>query len=369
MATTLLKKELIISEDIDLGMGGGSGTRGGKQVNATNIPYNSSTSIADELEKKLSRDGADLVYANKLGDENVLFSVKAGSGSNAMPKSQFDSLITEYPKTDQVVAALTTKADKNGNTELAFNVHNPVFDPNGPFPATTESVNFGYMQDWFTGVVQPGLNGKADKSEIISKVDEPDTPYTPTEGYHPANKKYVDDKVLDIGAGDMTRAEFVENSSAFSAVYTTKFLGNFGSTNGVVDADKGVLKLSQVIITDANAITDLGIGIFIGVDIQNSPPASAGIPVAIEQMDMDGTGTLLGQRCTTDIGVFTRFGYDTARYSQLGGNGTQAIQWTPWAHTLQETDYAHTYAGGTVKMTVEGTNCSLTNDGSDALIP
>jgi len=369
MALVTLKKELAVVEDMDFGLGQGTGTRGGTQINASHIPYSSANSIADELDTKGSVVDNDAKYASKAGD-GVAFSVaSAGNDGQATNLGQVNQILTAYPLTTQVVGALETKANKAGDTSVAFSVFNVDFNTGGPFPAPTDAVNFKYMEEWFTGVVQPAINAKAEKSEIISKTDIPDTPYVPTDGQHPANKKYVDDKVLDIGAGDMTKSEFVNPDTATTGVHTANNVGSFGSTNGLANADTAVMKLSQHVMTDADAIISLGIGIFIGVDVQNSPPASAGVPIAIEQMDMDGTGRLIGQRCTTDIGVFTRFGYDSSVYNFGDNVAPNAMVWTPWAHTLLETDYASTYAGGTVKMTVSGTSCAITNDGSDAILP
>jgi len=181
-------------------------------------------------------------------------------------------------------------------------------------------------------------------------------PSTPQD---PADKNYVDQKVTDIGAGDMRKSVFADDGTASEAVFMAKNIGSFVSPNGSADADKGILKLSQFDMVDANLITDLGIGIFIGVDIANGPPATAGIPVAIEQMDMNGLGVMVGQRATSDVGQYIRFGFDL-------GSG---MVFSQWSHAIQSDDYADPFTGGTIKMVVSGTDVAFSNTDDPAVIP
>lgn len=49
-------------------------------------------------------------------------------------------------------------------------------------------------------------SGKAQISDVLTKTNE--IPYTPSQDYHPATKKYVDTIQLEAAAGDMTKAVY-----------------------------------------------------------------------------------------------------------------------------------------------------------------
>ena len=363
MATFKLKKEKALVEDIDFGTGTSSGTRVGIQVNASNIPYDSVKSIKDELDSKESSLGGDIRYAFKGGTVGQVFKLGTAIDDNdGVNVNYLNSELNSYPTTVQVTAALTTRAYINGSGAETFNVDSPIF-PNVPNP--TETVNFTYLLAWFNGTIQPAIDDKADKVTTLDTITE-HAPYVPSLPYHPSTKDYVDQKVLDIGAGDMTVAEYVDplTPDVSGAVYTTKGVGAFGSVNGIADADKGTMKLSENTITDCNTISAFGIGIFIGVDVANSPPASAGIPIAIEQMDMNGQGIMLGQRATTDIGTYVRFGID------VGGG----VVFTLWSKAVTEVEmieyfqsaYATDTVAGTIKRRVSGTDLYFSTTSSPA---
>jgi len=52
--------------------------------------------------------------------------------------------------------------------------------------------------------LQTSLDTKANISDVLTKTNT--TPFTPTDLYHPATKKYVDDSVANAGGGDMLKA-------------------------------------------------------------------------------------------------------------------------------------------------------------------
>lgn len=94
--------------------------------------------------------------------------------------------------------------------ELAIDViipaHNDLIDD---LAASTAAAQIGSTN----GGVQAELNylrgeasGKPDYSEVLVKGGE--TAFTPAAQYDPATKKYVDDTVVNIGAGDMAKSVY-----------------------------------------------------------------------------------------------------------------------------------------------------------------
>ena len=120
------------------------------------------------------------------------------------------------------------------------------------------------------GFVQTDISARYTKTEIdedfAAKVDvlvkTELTPYTPTNDYHPATKKYVDDQTIAAGAGDMTKS-----------VYDT---GN----NGVVDDSEkldgnapSTVCIARTTVTDCDGLTEAGT--YNGTDVTNSPVTGA----------------------------------------------------------------------------------------------
>ena len=54
--------------------------------------------------------------------------------------------------------------------------------------------------------VEAALTARARSADVLTRANE--TPYTPTADYHPATKKYIDDKVFEAGAADMRKAVY-----------------------------------------------------------------------------------------------------------------------------------------------------------------
>ena len=357
MATINLFKEKALAEDLDTGMGNGTGSRQGSQINATNIPYSGSASIAEQIDTKINQGDGDARYAMKEGNATVEFKVETPSGEDgATPKSYVDAGLDARPLTTQVTAALETKAEKAGSSSQAFNVASPAY-PDTPNPS--ETVNFSYLSDWFDGNIQPQIDDKADKATTLDTVVEHD-PYDPTLPMHPATKAYVDQKVVDIGAGDMTEAEYVNDSSASKAVYSTKNVGNFGSALGITPADE-VMRVSQNTLTDINNIS--GMGIHIGpVDGMSGdlPPASAGTNIAVEQLEIIGSPAI-AQRATTDKGFFFR-ATDGSSFTQ----GGSISAWSTWTRTTTDADVAnYTYSKAEVDSQQAAQNSRIDTNEAD----
>jgi len=359
MATARIKKEPALIEDIDVGMGTSSGTRTGTQVNATNLPYSESLSIAEAIEEKTTIGEADARYAQLAGNPLQVFGVNVPIAiTDAANRGYVDDGLAEKPDTVQVTAALATKANISGNSAQVFNVSSPIFPA---LPNATETMSFEYMLAWFSGAVQPAIDTKADIATTLDTVVE-HTAYTPSLPMHPATKDYVDLKVVDIGAGDMTQAEFVNASTANKAVFTTKSIGDFTSPLGISSADQ-VMRVSANAITDINNV--VGMGIHLGVVdgmLGDLPPASAGTNISVEQLVINRGSlfeleavTLVGQRATTDQGYFTRFGDGT----------TYGI----WSKAVSESDLMDfTYDKQTIDLKADITYVDSENNAQDATI-
>jgi len=86
-------------------------------------------------------------------------------------------------------------------------------------------VNKGYLETYAAGQ----LSSYALKTEVLLKDNL--NAYSPTSDYHPATKKYVDDTVIDIGAGDMAKGVYdnndngvVDDSELFNGKSHTDFM-------------------------------------------------------------------------------------------------------------------------------------------------
>ena len=371
MATTRITKEKALVDDLDLGLGDGTGSRGGKQINASTIPFSSSNSIADELATKKGDTDNDTRYAKLGGNTNQLFNVQTPtSADNAVNLAYLNAQLGNYPLTTQVASALATKAEKAGSSAQAFNVASPAY-PN--LPNASETVNFAYLGAWFDGAIQPQIDGKANALTTLDTVVE-HASYVPTLPMHPSTKAYVDQKVVDIGAGDMTTTEYVANTTASKAVFSTKSVGDFGSPMGISDADQ-IMRLSPNLITDINNIQ--GFGIHVGaVDgmLGDLPPASAGSNLAVEQLVIDD-GTLhinagleavvlVGQRATTDQGYFTRFG-NGSTYGNWAKSATEADIGV-YAYSKNESDT--TNQAQDILIAVNTAKVGITQSQADAII-
>jgi hypothetical protein len=112
-------------------------------------------------------------------------------------------------------------------------------------------------------------SGKADKSNVIEKDNT--TPFTPDSDYEPATKKYVDDAVIEAGAGDMTKSVYDPsgiNSNTFDVdnhtngtsnkVYTTAEKNKLATIESGATADQTGLEIKTAyeLQENTNAFTD-----------------------------------------------------------------------------------------------------------------
>ncbi|WP_287568809.1 phage baseplate assembly protein V [Thermosipho sp. (in: thermotogales)] len=99
--------------------------------------------------------------------------------------------------------------------------------------------------------LQTSLDTKADVSNVLTKNNT--IAYTPTDLYHPATKKYVDDIVVSIGTGDMLKSVYDTNNDG--VVDNSEKLNGHPSTDFVLksgDTMTGDLNVSGNVITPNN---------------------------------------------------------------------------------------------------------------------
>ncbi|RKX84154.1 MAG: hypothetical protein DRP58_07640, partial [Spirochaetes bacterium] len=210
--TVRFNKEGIVVADIVFGMGLVVDSRGSQeQFNASHLPYSGSESVAAALlarYTKVELDGMLASYALLHGDSSSVFNVATGTD-------------------------------------------------------VTHAVNKGQMEQLFSTGVQEGQVILIDGSSAL---------LIPTMDSQPANKKYVDDTVVDIGAGDMSKSVYDNNNNGI--VDTSEALGVTSTFLGITPSNQ-VMRKSQSEVTDCNGI--LEDGIYLGTDIVNAPAGGRGL--------------------------------------------------------------------------------------------
>jgi len=233
MSLYTLRKDKAVVEDLELGMGTVTQPRGEvTQINADKIPYSSSETITEAIDRKEDTSSANAKLATKAdlnGNASEKFKVADGADNDdAVNKGQMDT-------------ELALKADKTyTDTELAL---------------------------------------KANEDNVLLK-DGTSPTFSPVSPNQPATKKYVDDLVIDVGAGDMLKA--IYDTGDTGAVDTTEAIGRAGTFLGKTPMNQ-VMRLSQSNVTDCNNVDDFGI--LIGTDVTNAPVSG---PIGLEQLEVSG---------------------------------------------------------------------------------
>jgi len=230
-----VKKEKIVLEDIQFGVGTIEQSRGTMlMINGGIIPYNSTKSINQELDSKSSIAYVDAEIGQKEslgGDNTSTFKALNGSADDdVVTVAQLTALEEAVYSITAMDDLLLLKANKN-NTML--------------------------------------LDGST-----------PDPEYSTATRQVPANKGFVLDTVLDIGAGDMAKAVYDQNANG--RVDTTDGIGVATHSMGITPYNQ-VMRLSQGTLLDCNNVDD--VGIFLGVDPTNAPTGGA---IGLEQFDAGG---------------------------------------------------------------------------------
>jgi len=167
MGTIRFTKEGGVVADLVFGMGTVTQSRGvQEQINASHIPFDATKSVADELNLKeniVDIDAKLALKAELAGAIAQVFSVApATDPAHAVDKAQFDAALALLASITYVDGELLLKADKTNVLEL-------------------------------------------DNTDVFAPVSD----------YQPSTKKYVDDTLIGIGAGDMTKAVYDNNNDGY----------------------------------------------------------------------------------------------------------------------------------------------------------
>lgn len=278
MGTTRLNKEGIVVKDIIFGMNSFDDSRGTQEeVNSSHLPFTGIESVEQAIANRYTKSEIQAAYALLAGLSSQVFDVAtATDATHAVPKAQLDSL-------------LSTKAN------------------------------------------QTDVDNKANKTNVLL-VDGSSAVLVPTMDAQPANKKYVDDKITDIGAGDMTRAVYDVTNSGM--VDSSEGVGRADEPMGISNRNQ-VMRLSQSNVLDANNLTTFGI--FVGTDVANGP-VSGGI--VIEQFLAVSSGKV--QRATDGLGVVYNRYYNA-----------NSTTWSLWKAVGVAGDFLP-LTGGTVTGQIKG---------------
>jgi len=271
-----IHKELAVQEDIVWGWGevtqtrdlisGGTGPQQYHKVNAMLIPAKDelgaeTSDVQTELDLRMTIAAANKKFALIGGSPTQTFHVApATAGTHATPQSQV---------TAQIAAAVSGIA-----------------------------------------------NNYAKRNNVLG-LDQT-TPFTPTKNYQPATKLYVDNKLVQIGAGDMSKAVYDKNDNGI--VDNSEALGGIASTDAFMYRGSGTT-------LDANNFADMGN--WVGQNIANAP---------------DKSDTMVANFKSTTGGLAIQMAYSqgTNRSAERVYDGTT---WTPWSYALGHTDIVNNFAG------------------------
>ncbi len=150
--------------------------------------------------------------------------------------------LSQNDYTDEDKAKLENKVDKIEGMGLSHNDYSD--EEKARFDTKVDKVTGkGLSQNDYTNADKAKvktISQKADKTNVLGK-DNAEV-YEPTTPYHPATKKYVDDKVVDIGAADMTQAIYDPNRKscdifAYADVAVKSLMESFDAIQSLYDPD------------------------------------------------------------------------------------------------------------------------------------
>jgi len=212
-------KQQAVTEDFELGFGKVHQTRDLDGV-PTDFEY---TKVSAETIPAKLEDGTEDVIQNSLDEKET------------------------------IAKADTKFAYKNGDTTEVFKADTPVAD--------ADVTNKGFVDTAISDSYSLVTNNFAAKSDVLLR-DNTDI-YSPSEQYNPATKRYVDEKVVQIGAGDMAKATYDSNDNG--KVDTAEAVGTVAAAD--VLGYKGTA-------LDANSTSETGF--YEGTAISNAPETGAG---------------------------------------------------------------------------------------------
>lgn len=217
--------------------GGGSG-------NVVVIPAEAmrltSQSTSDEILNAFGGKDAFLEIAKKAYNEDVVVVVPVISSGKV---SYISSL---------VMASYTD--NDNASIGVTFNAANSAFS----VIITLSSGNATYAKNEITLLTEAPSNGNAygrkngdwvkvpEKSDVLTKGNE--TEYTPTQPYHPATKKYVDEQMFLLTISDTGHQELISNQDTTGETAATKINTVFGSADNFKNVVSQLMANKRLVI-------------------------------------------------------------------------------------------------------------------------
>lgn len=217
--------------------GGGSG-------NVVVIPAEAmrltSQSTSDEILNAFGGKDAFLEIAKKAYNEDVVVVVPVISSGKA---SYISSL---------VMASYTD--NDNASIGVIFNAANSALS----VIITLSSGNATYAKNEITLLTEAPSNGNAygrkygdwvkvpEKSDVLTKGNE--TEYTPTQPYHPATKKYVDEQMFLLTISDTGHRELISNQDTTGETAATKINTVFGSADNFKNVVSQLMANKRLVI-------------------------------------------------------------------------------------------------------------------------
>ena len=183
---------------------------------------------------------------------------------------------------------------------LVTNTFNKISADTLPYDAT-DTIKQAIDKKAAHGVTQAALDAKADKVDVLLK--NSNTVFIPTKDYHPSTKKYVDDKVTSIGAGDMAKSVYDQDNS------------------GVVDDSEKLAGTTADLVSMSrpSVANEAALDTFLKVGFAK---VGANEFVSVEGI-IDASNLMFRQTLMDSAGHTAR-----ARIGMKQGN--QAIVWEPW---------------------------------------
>lgn len=125
--------------------------------------------------------------------------------------------------------------------DLLIPAHNTLIDELEAPQAAAEIGSAGGTVQSDIDRLEGAVNSKAELSAVLCRDNS--APYTPTDSYNPATKKYVDDTVIAVGAGDMAKAVYDKNNNGIVDSAANGFFNythaKVGSEHRLSNADGG----------------------------------------------------------------------------------------------------------------------------------
>lgn len=217
--------------------GGGSG-------NVVIVPIMGLTtqSTSDEIFNAFGGKQNLIDIIKKVKDEDCVVIAKTDDDPNAVVQQTFSVVNATYVNDNNLILGLISWS-VNVTSQMIIQVIDGVASYNEiSTPLMTEAPSDGNVygrknKDW---VEVP------EKSDVLTKDNE--TEYTPTEPYHPATKKYVDDQMYLLTISNAGHQELISNQETADETVATKINTVFGSADNFKNVVSQLIANKRLVI-------------------------------------------------------------------------------------------------------------------------